>query len=340
MAESISLPTLPEGFLVRPATMDDLDAVAELLFVIEKAKYGKSESTVSSYREWIRSVWETPGFQLATDSWIVVAPDRRCVGYITLWRPEHAPEHMVASPRVHPTLSWQGIELYLLRRAEMEAREKMAKLAPEVQGVFNSWVDGPDAEAEQMLMSEEFTASLYFLRMEIELQEMPTEPAWPAGITISPYVRGQDDRAVFDALEDAFRDTEEYEPGNFDEWCHDIFTRENFDPSLWMLLMEGDQIIGTALCWHDVGEEGSIGLIESFGIRPPWRKRGLALMLLQHCFGEFYHRCITRCGLNVDVRNFSATRLYERAGMQRVPRYEVRYQKTLREASEMQTLNG
>lgn len=329
MTEVISLPALSEGFLVRAPTMDDMDAIAQLLHLCEKAKYGKSESTVSSYREWIRSVWETPGFELATDSWIVVAPDGECVGYITLWRPEHAPEHMVASPRVHPAFSWQGIELYLLRRAEVEAREKMTNLPPEVQVVFNSWVDGPDAEAEQMLVSEGFAVSLYFLRMEIEMQEMPAEPAWPASITIQPYVHGQDDRAVFDAMEDAFRDTEEYEPGNFDEWCHDMFTRDNFDPSLWMLLTEGDQIIGTALCRHDVGEQGSIGLIDQFGIRPPWRKRGLTLMLLQHCFGEFYRRGISKCGLNVDVRNLSATRLYEKSGMQRVPRYEVRYQKTL-----------
>lgn len=333
MTGNITLPALLEGFVARAATMDDLDAIAELLFLIEKTKYGKSESTVSSYREWIRLVWETPGFQLATDSWIVVAPDGECVGYITLWHPEHAPEHVVASPRVHPAFSWQGIERYLLRRAEIKAREKMTKLAPEKQVVFNSWVDGPDAEAEQMLVSEGFAASLYFLRMEIELQSAPAEPAWPEGIVIRPYVHGEDDRAVFDAMEDAFRDTEEYEPGNFDEWCHDMFTRENFDPSLWMLLTEGNQIIGTALCRHDVGENVSIGLIESFGIRPPWRKRGLALMLLQHCFSEFYRRGITRCGLNVDVRNLSATRLYEKAGMQRIPRYEVRYQKILREIS-------
>lgn len=309
MTSSISLSPLPEGFLVRALTMDDLDAIAEMLLLYEKAKYGTPESTLSSNREWLRSVWETPGLNLATDSWVVIAPDGQYVGYITLWHPEHAPEYMVASPRVHPAYSWQGIELYLLRRAELAARQKAAALQTEAHTILNSWVDGPDPAAEQMLVDEGFTVSLYFLRMEIEMREAPSQLAWPEGIAVRPYVRGRDDRAVFDAMEDAFRDTPEYEPGDFDEWCHDMFSRENFDPSLWVLLTEGEHIIGTALCRHDVGEDASIGWIEQFGIRSPWRKRGLALMLLRHCFAEFYRRGISKCGLSVDVQNLSATRL-------------------------------
>lgn len=329
MTSSISLSPLPEGFLVRAPMWDDLDGVAELLLLYEKAKYGAPQSTVSSNRAWIRSVWETAGFNLETDSWIALTPEGKYAGYITLWQPEHDSAHMVASPRVHPAYSWQGIELYLLRRAEVEARQKAATLPPEARPMLNSWVDGPDRQAEQMLVDEGFTVSLYFLRMEIEMREAPPQPAWPEGIVVYPYVRGKDDRAVFDATEDAFRDTPEYEPGDFDEWCHDMFSRENFDPSLWCLLTEGEQIIGTALCRHDVGEDASIGWIEQFGIRPPWRKRGLALRLLRHCFAEFYRRGVSKCGLSVDVQNLSATRLYEKAGMQRAPWYEVRYQKPL-----------
>src|SRR5262249_30690262 len=129
---------------------------------------------------------------------------------------------------------------------------------------------------------------------------------------------------------DAFQGEVGNEPGDFEQWCREMFSRENFDPSLWILLVDGDHLVGTALCRIDSGDEASIGWIDQFGIRRPWRKRGLGLALLYQCFGEFYRRRIVTCGLNVDAENLSGSiRLYERAGMQRVARYEIRYQKAL-----------
>ncbi len=77
--------TLPQGFVVRGATMDDLAAVAELLVMYEKAYYSSSDSTQASMEEWVQSVWESPGFDLARDSFVVSAPGGICVGYVTVW---------------------------------------------------------------------------------------------------------------------------------------------------------------------------------------------------------------------------------------------------------------
>ena len=94
--------TLPAGFTVCPATMEDIHAIAAIFIAREMAFHGASESSVDSMTEWILTVWESPHFELARDSWVVFAPDGTTVGYVTLWRPEQSPLQMYASPRILP----------------------------------------------------------------------------------------------------------------------------------------------------------------------------------------------------------------------------------------------
>ena len=66
-----------------------------------------------------------------------------------------------------------------------------------------------------------------------------------------------------------------------------------------------------------------MGWISVLGVRRPWRRRGLALALLQHSFREFRARGRLRAGLGVDADSETgAVELYARAGMREVRRYE------------------
>jgi mycothiol synthase len=232
----------------------------------------------------------------------------------------------------------RSIGTYLLRQAEVRARELMTNAPPDARVVLYTWVDGGNQVAPHLVEQEGFTLLRYFLWMEIEMDAPPPVPTWPSDITVRTFSPGKDDRAVFDATEDAFQDEPGYEPGNFAEWSYWRFTRDNFDPSLWFLAVDGDEIAGTALCRHDVGDNGGTGWISDVGVRPRWRKKGLALALLHHAFGEFYRRGVRRCSLSVDVQNLSgAIRLYERAGMHPTRRAEIRYEKELRPGAEPRT---
>src|SRR5260370_34015712 len=114
---------LPQGFIIRPATLDDLNAIAELLITCERADYGESESMLESTAAWILSVWQCPGFTLEKDSYVVIALGDRCAGYVTVWHPENDLTELVASPRVHPDYCSRSIGTYLLRHGEVRARE-------------------------------------------------------------------------------------------------------------------------------------------------------------------------------------------------------------------------
>ena len=67
-----------------------------------------------------------------------------------------------------------------------------------------------------------------------------------------------------------------------------------------------------------------MGWVEVLGVRRQWRRRGLALALLLHAFGEFHRRGHKRVGLGVDGENTTgAVRLYEKAGMRPGRQWDV-----------------
>jgi ribosomal protein S18 acetylase RimI-like enzyme len=79
------------------------------------------------------------------------------------------------------------------------------------------------------------------------------------------------------------------------------------------------------------------GWVDDLGVRRAWRRRGLALALLQHSFREFYKRGTRKVGLGVDASSLTgATRLYEKAGMH-VARQFNSYFKVLRDGEELMT---
>lgn len=324
--------TLPAGFTVRPATIEDIRAIAAIFVAREMALYGATESTIDSMAEWIQTVWQSPHFQLEKDSWVVFAPDGTAVGYVTLWRPEQSPLQMYASPRILLTYRGLGLTTFLLHAAETRARELMQAATSDVSATLNSWTETADEATQQLLVQEGYHPLRYYWRMEIEMDVPPPLPMWPDGMGVRTFVTGQNNRATYDAMDEGFRDSWGYEKDTFEEWERYRVAPSDFDPSLWFLAMDGNEIAGVALCRHDIGETAHVGWIDELAIRPRWRKRGLAIALLHHAFGEFYRRDILKCGLTVDSENVSgATRFYERAGMHRSNRSDIRYQKIMRE---------
>lgn len=326
----MELDMLPPGFTVRHTRLDDLEAVTNLMLACEMADYGQNEYGRESMRENIRTLWKAEGMDLANNAWVALAPDGQCVGRTNLWFAPNEPEEMFASPRVHPAYWGRGIGTHLLLLAEQRARQLMTALPVGKPVCLNSWVEGVNELACQLLEHQGFAPLRYYWRMELEMTAQPSGPAWPTGITIRSMRRGEE-RRVFEAYEGAFQDHWGYTPGDFTEWSYWSFREATFDSTLWFLAMDGDEIAGFALCRLDGDEANCVGIIDDLGVQRPWRRRGLGLALLQHAFGEYYRRGIHKCALSVDSRNASgATRLYERAGMQRARRVDVRYAKTLR----------
>jgi ribosomal protein S18 acetylase RimI-like enzyme len=99
----------------------------------------------------------------------------------------------------------------------------------------------------------------------------------------------------------------------YERWYGLRVQSPDFDPTLWFIVRDGDEI--AAVARNDPDRSGA-GFVGALGVLQPWRRRGLGLALLRHTFGEFYRRGQPRIALGVDAQNpTGATRLYERAGM-------------------------
>jgi mycothiol synthase len=326
---------IPADIIMRPARDGDQQAIADMLHTCERAYFGSVESPLSATLEWIRDTWQTGGFDLQADSLVAVAPDEQIIGYTTVWRAEHEPHQLVAWPRIHPEYRGRGLGTWMLRWAERRARQ-IAETLPKTQSVvLSSWVEDVDGAAKELMAREGFLPQRYWWHMEIWMETAPPAPTWPDGVQVRMFIPGQDELVTYEALSEAFQTNggDPYE--NFAEWLHSGIEAENFDPSLWFLARgDGDEIAGVILSELQVGEERTLGWISEVGVRPTWRKRGLALALLYHTFGEFYRRGVHTCALVVDAANPSgATRLYERAGMRPNNRTLIRYQKQVRPAA-------
>lgn len=168
----------------------------------------------------------------------------------------------------------------------------------------------------------------YSFQMRIELHAEPPAPEWPDGISVRTFVREQDDRAVHAAHEDAFADHFEHVRWPYESWRQWALV-ESFDPTLWWIAEDGEEIAGLCLGRQEGYAGPEIGWVNVLGVRPPWRRRGLGRALLLNSFAEFRARGKRGAGLGVDGLNTTgAVRLYEQAGMHVARRYD-QYKKSL-----------
>jgi mycothiol synthase len=241
--------------------------------------------------------------------------------------------HNYSLMRVHPEYAGKGIEEYLLQLVENWVQRQIPVVEPEVRVSLHSW-SGPLNDVMQRSFERMgFKEVRRHWRMEIEMPESPFVVGWPEQIAVRTFIPGQDDRIVYNAIDEAFQDHWGHMEGSFEEWRHWTIERENFDPSLWFLAFAGNEIAGASLCTYQIDD----GWVDTLAVRRPWRRNGLGQMLLLHSFGEFYWRGTYKVGLGVDSQNLTgATRLYERAGMH-VARIYISYEKELRAGIELST---
>lgn len=152
-------------------------------------------------------------------------------------------------------------------------------------------------------------------RMVADLKDEPSAPSWPDGLEPRP-VRPGEERAVYDAANDAFADHWDHHPPPFEEWLHVNTGMPPHDPALWWVVEDGGALAAVCLCRPYLGEERHRGWVAVLGVRPAWRRRGLARALLLYAFRAFRERGSTEVGLGVDAESTTgAVRLYESVGM-------------------------
>lgn len=306
---------LPAGYALRRPAPADLDAVHALVAADEIAACGRVFTT----RNDLAADWGVPHFALERDTWVVEAPGGDVVGYAWVWGP--APTELIESRfAAHPDLYATGLEDKLVGLIEERAAELARNAPPAAHPSLAVDCDQHEQRRIDLFARRGFAEAREFCNMEIALDSTLTEPVWPGGIVVRPFVRGRDDAAAHVALEDAFSEHFRVARESLDDWRAHYIDRPGLDFSLWFVAWDGEQVAGTVLAT----EEDDCGHVDVLAVGKPWRHRGLGMALLRQAFIALRERGWATVGLGVDSANTTgANRLYERAGMHVTHRFKV-----------------
>jgi mycothiol synthase len=277
---------------VRPATREDAPAVAELFGSVEEAALGRRSSIDEHV---VHSWWQTIAFE--TNTWLCEEDGKLVAGAFAQVEESRGNSAGAVSPRARG----RGLGTRLLKLVEERVTEEGAERV-------HSWTVAADERASELLRRRGYRDVRRFWDMGIELEDELAEPT----VAIETF-REEDARAFHAANEEAFEDHWEAYPEAFETWWTRQQARTNYDPSLWFLIRDGDEV--AAIARNELRASG--GYVGSLGVRRGWRGRGFGRALLLHSFREFRRRGMRRATLGVDAANpTGATHLYESVGMQ------------------------
>jgi mycothiol synthase len=313
---------LDPGLTLRPANSTDTNAIAKLNHDVAEME---GDSLFVLTAEELANEWKNEGFNVERDVFVVETRDGRLVGSEEFYNESGHYKHK-ADGCVHPEFRGLGVGSSLLEKIGERAQAEIELAAPDVRVSIQSLINNKDEAGHKLLHDNGYFPVRYFWRMEIKLHEAPPTVNFPAGIELRPFIKDEHGVAVWQADDEAFRDHWGSHERTFQEWSHSKFGNPNFDPTLWMIAWDGNEVAGFSQNRFRKG----IGWIGTIAVRRPWRGKGLGIALMHQTFGEFYKRGTTIIGLGVDSANLTgATRLYERAGMYVAGEFAL-YEKELR----------
>jgi mycothiol synthase len=300
---------LAPGLTLRRGRPDDVDGVTATIVAEETSLRGETQWSTTDTLDWWR------GLEDHGEAWVVEDAAGVVVAAVGLFGRGDRFNGWIA---IDPEHKRTELHEALVDHAEQRVQ------ATDVQ-VLTLGALVEDFAAQRLFERLGYAVVRRFYRMKIELIERPQPPEWPEGIICTAF-DPKDVRAFYEATVDAFAENWDFIQMEFEAWKRLRFEAPDFDPSLWFVARDEDQIAGFARCEADRWGGGWVALL---GVRKPWRRRGLGEALLRHAFCEFFARGERQVGLGVDAQNETgATRLYERAGMH-VDSEDIVYEKQL-----------
>ena len=305
-----------QDYVIRPAALDDLQAAVEFLNLYSLSTIGLRRHNL----ETLRREWTIPGFDLENSTRVVLSPEGEWIGYIEVWDADDPPVRVHVWGCVHPEHQRRGIGTQLQAWAEARARQALTRLPDDVRATIRMTSLSTNKAASHLFKKSGAKLVRRYWDMQIDLTGPLADPIFPDDLRLITFDEFNDLEAVYRADDEAFQDHWGYveEPFEvaFPKWKHWMIAPDVFDPSLWFLVMDGEELAGLALSKESSPEDPDMGWVRVLAVRRPWRKRGLGLALLLHSFDELKRRGKVRAGLGVDSGSLTgATRLYEKAGM-------------------------
>jgi mycothiol synthase len=261
--------------------------------------------------------------------------DGQVVGYNRVWWEKQEDGAFIYSVVgfLHPAWRRKGLGTAMLRKSEARRRE-IAASHPEGEKFFETWANGSETGLQALLESLGYRPVRYFFEMTRDINEPLPEAPLPPGLEVRPVTEAHY-RLIFEAANEAFRDHWGFVEHTFEEEFPHWIEDPDFNPSLWKVAWDGDQIAGMVQNFVNKSENAEYnrkrGYTEGISVRRPWRKLGLARSLLVESIAMFNEMGMTETALGVDAENLSgALKLYQGVGYKEIKR-NMSYRKPLDE---------
>ena len=286
---------LPPGLTSRFARLGDARIVTDLFRASEAVDDGEAELTLED----VLAEWNQPSNHPDRDALLVFDGDRLVADAEVNVNYDEA--------TVHPDARGRGIGTALLRWKEQHLLEIAP---PDVPLRLGQSVNERATAAAALFRAHgyehEYTAWQLRLPPEITIEHPPL----PEGVSIRPFVSEREEHSVYRLIEDAFGEWEGRLRRSFEDWKATGPSRPDFDPSLLLVAVEGEEVVGTAVSIAYPED----GFLHQLAVRRDRRGRGIATALLRASFDAFRARGLTQVGLATDSRT-GALGLYQRVGM-------------------------
>lgn len=204
--------------------------------------------------------------------------------------------------------------------------KESGQLPAEAHCLLDNFVSSSESDRINLLERRGYQAVRYAFEMvRPDLENIPDLPL-PTGVEVRP-VAPEHMRPIWEASNEAFRDHWGYIPDPWEEF-EQMMNDPDFDPSLWRVAWQDDQIAGMVLSFIDKDQNEMYGrkrgYTENICVRRPWRKQGVAKALIALSLIALKERGMMEAGLGVDAENISgALHLYESMGYRVVKRSTI-----------------
>jgi mycothiol synthase len=230
-----------------------------------------------------------------------------------------------------PEWRGKGIRRAMLLHTEGRIGEIAADHAKDNPRFFETWAADTETDWDSLVRAQSYEPVRYLFEMvRPSLENIPDLPL-PDGLEVRP-VKPEHLRKIWDAAGEAFQDhwgASEWT----DEWFQQWREKSHFNPELFQVAWEGDEVAGMILNFISEHENKEYnrkrGYTEEISVRRPWRRKGLARALLARSFKVIKEHGMTEAALYVDAENITgALKLYEDMGFRTVKRHTT-YRKPL-----------
>jgi len=152
---------LLKNLLARSPKLEDMVAITELIKACDVDEYGIADSTMVD----LASNWHQPGFNLATDAWVIVTNKGQAVGFTCVWHRDY--EQIFTFVCAHPEYRGRGIGTLLLRLVEERARQHVRNARPGTRVTLCGTVSSLNEQAKRLFEREGYTSIRKIWRIEV-----------------------------------------------------------------------------------------------------------------------------------------------------------------------------